>query len=360
MKKNIAVLFGGVSSEHEVSRRSVVSIIDNLNKDKYEIFPIGITKLGKWYWYCGNIENIPDGSWETDTANKKEAFISPDSSVHGMLVVNNGNCETINIDVVFPVLHGRNGEDGTVQGLFELAKLPYVGCGVLASSACMDKIFANIILTAAGVKKARFCFIYTYDFDKDPEKSLDHIEKSLGSYPVFVKPSNAGSSVGISKASSREELIKAIKIAAEHDHRILIEETIVGQEVECAVLGNSEPIASIIGEIAPANEFYDYEAKYVSDSNLYIPAHIDDETSALMQEIAKKAYLAMGCRGLSRVDFFVRESTKEILLNEINTLPGFTSISMYPKLFENSGIPTPELLDKLIDLALERFLKNEK
>lgn len=359
-KKNIAVLFGGVSSEHEVSRRSALSIIKNLNKEKYNLFIIGITKDGKWYLYSGDINKIPDGSWESDFENKKNAIISPDSSDKGLIVLDNSSFEKINIDVIVPVLHGRNGEDGTVQGLFELAHIPYVGCGVLASSSCMDKIFTNIILTESGVEKAKFAFIYRYDFEKNQEASLDYIESKIGSYPMFVKPSNAGSSVGISKAQNRDELIESIKLALKHDHRILIEENIGGQEVECAVLGNNEPIASTIGEIDASNDFYDYDAKYVSDSGLFIPAHISDDISLKIKGIAKKAYLAMGCRGLSRVDFFVEKDTNRILLNEINTLPGFTSISMYPKLMEDIGIKTPDLLDKLIDLAQERFLNNEK
>lgn len=359
-KKNIVVLFGGVSTEHEVSRRSATSVIKNLNKEKYNIFVIGITKSGEWFLYTGDINKIPSGEWESDSANKKRAIISPDAKNRGLLVFGENSFETIAIDVIVPILHGRNGEDGTVQGLFELAKIPYVGCGVLASAACMDKITTNVILSETGIEEAKFAFVYRYDFERNPEEALNHIESAIDSYPMFVKPSNAGSSVGISKASNRTELAESIKKALEHDHRILIEESIVGQEVECAVLGNNEPIASTIGEIDAANDFYDYDAKYVSDSGLFIPARITEETAEKVKELAKKAYLAMGCRGLSRVDFFVEKGTNRILLNEINTLPGFTSISMYPKLFEDAGIATPELLDKLIELAEERFSNNEK
>lgn len=359
-KKNIAVLFGGVSSEHEVSRKSSISVIKNLNKEKYNIFIIGITKKGEWYLYTGDLNNIPSGEWENDILNKKRALISPDTRDKGLLVLNENNFENIKIDVIVPVLHGRNGEDGTMQGLFELAGIPYVGCGVLASSSCMDKIFTNIILKAAGIEKARFAFVYKHDFEKNQKSAIEYIENSIKNYPMFIKPSNAGSSVGISKAKNRDELIDSIKLALKHDHRVLIEENIVGQEVECAVLGNNEPIASTIGEIDAANDFYDYEAKYVSDSGLFIPAHIDNNVADKIKKIAKKAYLAMGCRGLSRVDFFVEKGTNRILLNEINTLPGFTPISMYPKLMEHIGIKTPDLLDQLIDLAQERFLNNEK
>lgn len=359
-KKNVAVLFGGASTEHEVSRRSAVSVMKNLDETKYNILPIGITKQGEWYIYLGDINKIFTGEWEKDIQNKKSAVVSPDAKTKGLLVFDGDKFEKIALDVIVPVLHGRNGEDGTVQGLFELAGIPYVGCGVLASAACMDKIFTNIVLTSAGIEKAKFAFIYRHDFENRRDEALSYIEQTIGSYPMFVKPSNAGSSVGISKAKTRSELVDAINLALEHDHRILIEESIVGQEVECAVLGNNEPIASTIGEIEAANEFYDYEAKYVSDSGLFIPAHIDESLFEKIKNIAKKAYLAMGCRGLSRVDFFVEKGTGRILLNEINTLPGFTSISMYPKLMADIGIETPNLLDKLIALAEERFQTRER
>lgn len=354
-KKIIAVLFGGASSEHEVSRRSATSIIENIDKEKYEIVSIGITKSGEWFQYTGDISKIFDGEWENDAKNKKKAFFSPDTSIGGLVVTENDAFSIIKIDAVIPVLHGKNGEDGTIQGLLQLAKIPFVGCNLLSSATCMDKIDTNIILTYAGIKKAKFAFITENDFKIDEKKCINHIEKTLPNYPLFVKPSNAGSSVGISKVTSRDGLIKAINTALCEDSRVLIEENILGQEVECAVLGNENPIASIVGEIAPANEFYDYEAKYINDnSKLYIPAHISDKTSDKIREIAIKAYKTMGCSGLCRVDFFVEKNNNEIYLNELNTFPGFTSISMYPKLFENTGIPYPKLIDSLINLAFER------
>lgn len=360
-KINLAVLFGGVSSEHEVSRVSCLSILKNLNKNEYNIYVIGITKKGKWYLYTGDIDNISTDAWEKDTLNQKLAFISPNVDKKGILVLNGDNSySNLDIDVVFPVLHGKNGEDGAMQGLFELAQIPYVGCDVLSSCCCMDKIFTNIILTQAGIKKAKFAFIDSIDFKINEKNSLDYIEKIIKNYPMFVKPSNEGSSVGISKVNNREELKNAIKLAQKYDSKILIEENIEGQEVECAVLGNQETIASIIGEIAPANDFYDYEAKYVSDSTLYIPARISEDISNNIRKIAQKAYKIMGCKGLARVDFFVQKNTNEILLNEINTLPGFTSISMYPKLMEKTGVKYSDLLDKLINLAFERFKEKEK
>ncbi len=355
-KKNIAIIFGGASSEHEVSRRSASCIIENINREKYNVILIGITKSGKWYLCNGNIKSIINGSWENRHDNLP-AFISPDTSTQGIIVLKDDNYSIIKVDAVIPVLHGKNGEDGTIQGLLQLAKIPFVGCDLLSSATCMDKIDTNIILTHCGIQKAKFTYTTAFDFNKDKELCIEAIETNIGNYPMFVKPSSAGSSVGVSKANNRSELIDAIKIAIKEDSRVLIEENIEGQEVECAILGNDNPISSIVGEIAPSNEFYDYEAKYQSEnSKLYIPAHIDSQVSKNLREIAIKAYKAMGCSGLSRVDFFIQKETNNILLNEINTFPGFTSISMYPKLFGASGIDCTTLIDNLINLALERTL----
>ncbi len=351
-KKKIAVIFGGKSSEHDISRISASYVISQISKEKYDIFTIGITKEGKWLLYSGDIDSIKDGSWEMHPDNKS-AFISPDPSIHGMIVMSDGKCETIRLDVIFPVMHGKNGEDGTIQGLFEMSGINYVGCGVLASADCMDKVTANIIFASLGIDQAKFTWCYASDFKKSPEKVISAIENAID-YPIFVKPANAGSSVGISKAHDRNELQKAIETAAKEDSRILFEETIVGKEVECAVLGNDEPFASTVGEIAPASEFYDFDAKY-NDANslLFIPARIESELIEKIRETAVKAYRAIGCAGLSRVDFFVTADNR-IMLNEINTLPGFTSISMYPKLMEKSGINGTQLVEKIIELAFER------
>ena len=351
-KKKIAVIFGGKSSEHDISRISASYVISQISKEKYDIFTIGITKEGKWLLYSGDIDSIKDGSWENDE-NNKSAFISPDPSVHGMVIMSDGKCETVRLDVIFPVMHGKNGEDGTIQGLFEMSGINYVGCGVLASADCMDKVTANIIFASLGIDQAKFTWCYASDFKKSPEKVISAIENAID-YPIFVKPANAGSSVGISKAHDRNELQKAIETAAKEDSRILFEETIVGKEVECAVLGNDEPFASTVGEIAPASEFYDFDAKY-NDANslLFIPARIESELIEKIRETAVKAYRAIGCAGLSRVDFFVTADNR-IMLNEINTLPGFTSISMYPKLMEKSGINGTQLVEKIIELAFER------
>ena len=356
-KKRIAVIFGGKSSEHEVSRVSASYVLSVIPRDRYEVVTIGITKQGKWLLYSGDPQAIADGRWEQDP-NNVLAFIAPAPSVSGMVVVRPEGTELMKLDAIFPVLHGKNGEDGTIQGLFEMSGIPYVGCGVLASAACMDKAVTNILLDSFGIDQAAFTWFYTYDYYKDSQKVLAQIETALPQYPLFVKPANAGSSVGITKAHNHEELLKAIDVAAKEDSKIVIEENIVGYEVECAVLGNEEPIASVPGQIAPAAEFYDYDAKYNNAaSELFIPARISKELQEKVREIAVKAYRSIGCSGLSRVDFFVTDEGR-ILLNEINTLPGFTSISMYPKLMAACGIEGADLIEKLLQSAFERNEKN--
>lgn len=353
-KMNVGIIFGGQSSEHEVSRISAEAIIKNISKDKYNLFLIGITKQGKWSLFSGDISEIPNGNWEKNSANKA-AFISPDASVGGLVTFDGDKTEVIKLDCVIPVLHGKNGEDGTVQGLLELAEIPFVGCDTASSAACMDKTITNSMLAFNGINKPVFNWFYAYDFKKKPEKYLKETEDIIGSYPMFVKPANAGSSVGITKVNNREELVKGIEIAAREDRKILVEQGIVGQEVECSVLGNEEPIASVTGEIAPSNEFYDYDAKYLSGSSeLFIPARIPEEVSEEVRETAVRAYKIMGCTGLARVDFFVEKGTNKVLLNEINTFPGFTSISMYPKLLNEIGIGFAELIDKLIEFGVSK------
>lgn len=357
-KKNLAVFFGGVSSEHEVSRWSVCFVIDNISEEKYNVIKIGITKNGQWLLYDGPVEKIKDGSWEQ--YDNKPVMLCMDRSAHDLIVMDGNKENRIKIDVAFPVLHGKNGEDGTIQGLFQLLGIPFVGCDMTSSSACMDKVITNVMLSSSGVKKAKFTWFWGHEFLNDPEKILSQIESSIAKYPMFVKPANAGSSVGVTKVSNREQLKKAICVAMNEDSRILVEEEIKGQEVECAVLGNDDPVASIVGEIANESDFYDYESKYVNDSSkLFIPARVDEKISDEIRKTAIKAYKVMGCAGLSRIDFFVKEITHEVLLNEINTLPGFTSISMYPKLFEASGVPAKELIENLIGLAFKRCSDNE-
>lgn len=353
MKKlTVAVLFGGMSSEHEVSRKSAVSVLSNLDPEKYDALAVGITKEGRWYLYRGPIEAMPTGEWEQHPDNLSAAFC-PGSGLDGLVVFENGGCRSIHVDVVFPVLHGRNGEDGTVQGLLELAGLPYVGCGVLGSAVCMDKIIANRVMDAAGIPRCEWDCMEKWqlpDFDAVAQRAAE----KLG-FPIFVKPANAGSSVGISKAHNMEELKKAVLLAFEHDTRILFERFVDGQEIECAVRGNDDVSGTLPGEILATDEFYTYDDKYISGtSRVAIPANLPQEKLEQVRSLAVKAYRALCCRGLSRVDFFVERGTGRILLNEINTLPGFTDISMYPKLMIAAGETYPGLIDSLISLALER------
>ena len=356
-KLKIAVLFGGASSEHEVSLVSAYSVLNNIPKDKYDVMCIGITKKGHWMYYPGEYEDIKTGEWENDP-DCCTAVISPDSTHKGILLLDEDDgCHLRKVDAVFPVLHGVNGEDGTVQALCTLAGLPCVGCDMTSSAACMDKAITHTILDAAGIKTAPYCYV-TRTALSDMDAACDEIEAKLGAYPMFVKPACAGSSVGVSRAADREGLKNGLKIAFAHSAKVVIETEIIGKEVECAVLGNGkELLASIPGQITPAEEFYDYDAKYkLGTSILDIPAKISEEQMNELRETAKKAYMAMGCSGFSRVDFFVTEN--DIILNEINTIPGFTPISMYPKMMENMGIPYGELVDRLIELAIERNSEN--
>lgn len=343
-KIKIGVIFGGMSTENEVSCISGASVIKHLNKEKYNIFPIYIDKIGNWYKV--KLEDIE----KSEELENKEHIENITEYLKQM-------------DVIFPVLHGLYGEDGTIQGLFELLKIPYVGCGVLASSVGMDKVYTKLIFEKANINQAEYIYIrkynekYIYIDEEFNERilELEDIAKITNDklrFPVFVKPSNSGSSVGINKAHNIEELKNAIVEAGKYDNKILIEEGIVGKEVECAVLGNEDVISSCVGEIKSADEFYSYDAKYNNEnSKTLIPAEISEENSKKIQKLAIKAFKAISGRGLSRVDFFIEDKTEKIYINEINTLPGFTSISMYPKLFEAVGILYEKLLDNLIELA---------
>ena len=347
-KIKLGVVFGGMSTENEVSIVSAKSILNNLDKEKYDIYPIYIDKSGIWWRYINTNENL---SFIEEIKNKEK--------------IENIIQYIKDIDVIFPVLHGLYGEDGTIQGLFEIAQIPYCGCKVLASSIGMDKVYTKIIFEKAGLKQAKYEYIrrynekYIYIDNKMNEKILDLEEVSslIASnlkFPMFIKPSNSGSSVGINKAKNIEELKEYIKYASKFDNKILIEEGINGKEVECAVLGNEEVITSCVGEIKAAGEFYSYDSKYNNqESKTNIPADISQELSDKIKMQAIKAFKAIDGKGLSRVDFFIDKETEEIYINEINTLPGFTNISMYPKLFEASGISYKKLLDKIIELALK-------
>ncbi len=351
-KTRVAVLFGGASSEHEVSTVSAASVLRNIPQDSFDIVMVGITKDGRWLEYTGSIEDIPSMEWENRPA--RTVVISPDRSHHGLLMIDENHCEICPIDVCFPVLHGKYGEDGTLQGLLELAGIPFVGCDMISSANCMDKEFTHVILESHGIPMAKWDVVRADDLGQFEEKA-QQLEERLG-YPMFVKPANAGSSVGVSKAKNREQLKESCLIALKEDSKAIVEEFIDGIEVENAVLGNEAPTASAVcGEIAPLVEFYTYDAKYNDKSTqLYIPARISLEQNEEIRKTAEKAYSSIGCEGMARVDFFVKRDGSGIILNEINTIPGFTSISMYPKMWEASGVPYPELLKRLILFALER------
>ena len=351
-KLSLAVSFGGVSSEHEVSRMSVTSILENLSNERYEVHMVGITKEGRWLLYTGPVEDILSGAWEQGPVTP--AFLSPDPSVHGLVALRDGKAETIHVDVIFPALHGKNGEDGTIQGLFQLSGIPYVGCDTESSAICMDKAVTHSLLSSADIEQAHYLWFYADRFDAAPDTIKNKIQARLD-FPVFVKPSSAGSSVGVSKVERFEDLDQAIRKAAREDKKVVVEEGITGQEVEVAVLGNRDCDASIVGEIGASAQFYDYDDKYINGtSQLYIPARIPQEVSEKIRQTAVRAYRLLGCSGLARVDFFVTAGDNRVILNEINTLPGFTSISMYPKLWMAMGLSYGELLDKLIELALQR------
>ena len=353
MKLNVCVLFGGISPEHEVSLRSAESVLNNLNPEKYNIFPVGITKQGDWILYAGtDYSLLPDGRWEQFTENRKAA-ISPVRG-QGLLVFKGDSIENVAIDVAFPVLHGENGEDGSIQGLMQLAGIPCVGPDVAASAVAMDKTLTKLVMDNAGIPQAQWLLVRSNALKGQIKTVIDSVEKRF-SYPVFVKPAGTGSSVGVSKASDAEALEAALRCAGQYDEKILVEAFIDGREIEVAVMGNDSAVASVCGEIDSGAEFYDYDAKYVTDTSVaYIPARIPETVAEQVREYAVKAYKAIGCRGLSRVDFFVTYQDDRIVFNEINTLPGFTSISMFPKLFAASGIPYDQLIDELLRLAMEK------
>jgi len=358
-KIRVGVLLGGRSVEHEVSLVSAASVINGLDKEKYEVFPIGITPDGRWLSARDAVAMLKARS---SAENLPEHLILPDPRKQGLVDINNSEKDAVqNIDVVFPVMHGTFGEDGTVQGLLELADVPYVGAGVLGSAVGMDKIIQKHVLESAKIRVAQGIFFSMAEYEEDENKIIDRIELEL-EYPCFVKPSNTGSSIGISKAHDRKELTDAITLAAEYDRKLLIEKSIEkAREIECSVMGNDKPIASVLGEIVPSNEFYDYDAKYVDGkSTAIIPANLPKWAVRKIQYIACKAFKILDCAGMARVDFLVQSNGAKIYLNEINTIPGFTSISMFPKLWEASGLSYPDLLDRLIQLALERHRAKSK
>ncbi len=387
-KLRVGILFGGRSGEHEVSLLSAASVLNAIDKEKYEVVPIGITKDGRWLT-AEHAENLltgklvleprhlragdPDLTQPAAVLARGEAVVVPPEPSHrqGGLVpfqtdtlMRRASDRAINVDVIFPVLHGTFGEDGTIQGLLELADIPYVGAGVLGSAAGMDKDIMKSLFIAAGIPIVRHVTILRSEWEKDPKR----VEKLVAKlkYPVFVKPANLGSSVGISKAHNRKELGPAIEEAAKFDRKIVIEQGVGGnrnkaREIECSVLGNDEPVASVPGEIVPVKEFYDYNAKYLDEgSQLIIPAKLTKAQTKKVQELAVQAFKAVDCSGLARVDFLMDPKSHKIYLNEINTMPGFTAISMYPKLWAASGLEYPDLIDRLIQLGIERHEDKKK
>lgn len=347
----IGVIFGGRSGEHEVSLVSATSVINALDPERYEVIPIGITPEGRWLSSGRALALLKA---KEGSAGEPERFLAPEPNRHSLIAVAEGE-DPVPLDVIFPVMHGTYGEDGTVQGLLELADLPYVGAGVLGSAVGMDKIAQKQILQQEGFPVAKYLSLLASEYAAFPAAVAGRIERAFR-YPLFVKPANTGSSVGITKAHNRKELRAALDLAATYDRRLIVEQGIRdAREIECAVLGNDAPEASVLGEIVPSNEFYDYEAKYVDGkSEAVIPARLPRAIAKSIRAMAVRAFRAIDCAGMARVDFFVTRRSNRVVLNELNTIPGFTSISMYPKLWEASGLSYPALLDRLIELALER------
>lgn len=352
----LAVVFGGQSDEHDVSIRSAETVIDAVAGDRYEVVPIGITREGQWVVSGDPLAALRQASDELSLAGGEDADavgeIETLAPVTGALALTGGREQPI--DVVFPVLHGPFGEDGSIQGLFEVAGVPYVGSGVLGSAVAMDKAMTKQVLEQAGIPQLPWQLVNRGDIQDRAELVADRIAETIG-FPCFIKPANLGSSVGISKVTARGDLVSALNEAAYYDRRVVVEKGVDAREIEMSVLGNDDPIASVAGEVVPLGGFYDYNAKYIDDTtDLVIPAKLDPSMLGFLQEMAIDAFRALDLAGMARVDFFIERGTDHIYLNEVNTLPGFTSISMYPMLWEASGVPMPELVDRLVGLALER------
>jgi len=364
-KIRVGVIFGGRSGEHEVSLASARSVMSAVDKEKYEIVPIGITKEGRWIASGDPLRALEAG----DAGVSQPAALLGDPSRRGLMRLEDTEqavkaTRLAELDVVFPVLHGPYGEDGTVQGLLELADIPYVGAGVMGSALGLDKAVFKDVMRAHGLPITDYLLVKRKEWEVDPEEVMDRVEAALGC-PVFTKPANLGSSVGISKCHDREGLARGLTEAARYDRKLLVEAAVPqAREIEVSVLGNDDPIASLPGEIIPSREFYSYEAKYIDDgdkaSRLLIPAPLPPEMTERVRDLAVRAYVAIDCTGMARADFLLSGETGELYVSELNTIPGFTAISMYPKLWEASGIPYPELIDRLIELALERYRDKER
>ncbi len=356
-KIRVAVVFGGRSDEHDVSLRSAQTVMRALDPARYDVVPLGITREGRWITGDDPMTQLVDtspmfhlGEGEQKVEPTSERKVMPVVGADALMPV----AASVDVDVFFPVLHGPMGEDGTIQGMLELAGLPYVGSGVLGSAVGMDKAMTKIILTQAGIPQSPWQLVLRAEWERSPEIVEARLVEAFG-FPMFVKPANMGSSVGISKAHDVAELHDALREASHFDRRLVVEKGIVGRELEMSVLGNDDPVVSVAGEIRPRGEFYDYNAKYIDDTaELIIPAELDPAIQREMEEIAARSFVALDLAGLARVDFFVEDGTDQIYVNEVNTMPGFTSISMYPSLWAASGVPLAELVDRLIGLALER------
>lgn len=351
----VGVLFGGRSGEHEISILSARGVVAAMDPESYEVVPIGITKEGTWIVGGDVMTSLLKG---VEVGGSTPVTLVADPTRPFLMPLAGGNARDlqnrIELDVLFPVLHGPFGEDGTVQGLFELANLPYVGAGVAASAVGMDKAFQKAILQAHGLPVVRHRVVYRWQWQSQPDAVVARLEEALG-YPCFVKPANLGSSVGVTKAQAQEELRAALDDAAQYDRKMLVEQAVDAREIECSVLGNDQPQASVPGEVVPCREFYDYWAKYVEEgTQLLIPAPLDPETAEQVRTLAVKAFVALDCAGMARVDFLLDRRTGDLFVSELNTIPGFTPISMYPKLWEASGVTYRELISRLIELAIER------
>lgn len=349
----LGILFGGRSGEHEISLMSATSVIRAIDKSRFSVVPIGITREGKWLLYDGPVEKIEDGTWEAEALSRLDA--EPEKYRISAMDSGSGSLKE-KIEFALPILHGPYGEDGTIQGLFEMLDIPYGGCGVTGSALAMDKILAKAVFAQNGLPQGPYLAVLREEFEESPEEILARIENAL-SYPVFVKPANLGSSVGISKAKNRDDLVEALNEAAKYDRRLLVEEGISCREIEAAVLGNYEISVSGVGEIIPSAEFYDYKAKYFDggQSKICIPADVPEETEETIRGIALKAYRALDCSGFARVDFFLEKGTNKVYINEINTIPGFTRFSMFPLLWGQAGLPYPELIERIVTLGYERY-----
>lgn len=356
-KMNLSVIFGGCSSEYPVSLQSAHAILSNLNKEKYEVYPIGITKKGNWFHYKGDYEGILKDTWHEQKEDCIPAILSPDKNHHGILQMESNQPVVIPMDAIFPALHGKNGEDGTMQGLIELSGIPLIGCDTLSSALCMDKERAHRLAASHGITVPGAVILEKAQWEgkraNEAERKIINQAEALG-FPLFVKPLRAGSSFGITKVSGKQQLISAIEQAFQYDSLVIMEENIDGFEVGCAVLGNEELIVGRVDEIELSQGFFDYTEKYtLKSSKIHMPARIDEETEERIKETAKVIYKALGCRGFARVDMFFTKNG-EIVFNEVNTIPGFTSHSRYPNMMKGIGMSFGEILDRLIELGMEQ------